>query len=447
MKKLRKIVLVVLGAVAGLAVVLMIGLNFFLSVDKMAARLEQEVEKSTGAEVEIGDAGLSWWPRLGIRLEDIRFQGTGAGLTRVTGRANRIGSYSGQARGLQVRVPLVPLLKKQMVVKAAVLRGVNLTMEQNGESLRLADGRLDVADLQLDLDNLREGAGPEGAGPGTPVGQRIPEDLTLAFQGQMGAYAWQGQELRDIRFRGELDARILTVEEMSAEMGEGSLRGNLEIDYERDPRGLLDFAVEADKVAATELLATCAPAVAGCLQTDLDGRLRGHMILGEEPVMLSSLMVTGDLGSTEGVLQARQWLRDVLPYLGTRQDLAEIRFHRLRHDLRVERGRYHVSELVLDGPDTRWDVTGSVGLDGDLDLNARILLPKGFTPNLGQWSMLAEALRDEDGRVQLDLVVRGNAAKPQIGLNLEGLKGAAGSEAGDAVKKGLGGLLDKWKSR
>jgi len=442
MKKLIRILLAVLGAMVGLVIILMIGLTIFLPVDRMAARLEAELEKNTGAEVAIGDAGLSWWPKLGVTLDDVEFRGTGAGLTRATGAANKIGAYEGKADKLQVQVPIGPLLKRQVVVEAASLQGVDLQLEHGGDNLKLQGGRVDIGDLQMDLENL-----PAATPEGSPVGQRIPADLVLDFQGQADSYTQKGQELQNIRFHGGLDTRILTVEEIIAEIGGGQLQGNLEIDYERDARGLLDFGATADKVAAPELLVAYVPALASRLKTDLNGQVRGHMVLGEKPVMLSSLTLTGDLSSGEGELQARDWLKDVLPYLGSRKDLVDIQFDRLQHALRVEQGRYHVDDLVIDGRDTHWQVGGSVGLDGDLDLKVKILLPAGFTPDLGQWSMLADALRDEDGRVKLDLSVRGKGSQPEVGLNLGTLKDAAQSDAGEAVQKGLGGLLDKWKSR
>ncbi len=442
MKKALRRILVTVGVVLALFVLLMVGLALFLPVDRMAAGLEAEVEKSTGADVSIGGAGLSWWPRLGVSLQDVRFSGTGAQLTAATGAQNDIGQYSGEAGQLLVRVPLKPLLQKEVVVEAASLDGLDLQLVKGGETLVLKGLKVDVGDLQLDLESL-----PQSAAEGAPVGEMIPESLVLSFEGHAESYSQKGLELTDIKFQGGLDTRILTVEAMEAQLGTGRLQGDLEIDYERDPRGILEFRATAEKVPGAQLVVAWVPALAERLVADLDGEVSGQVTLGTEEVVRSSLTLHGKLSSGEGELKARDWLKDVVPYLGNRQDLVDISFHSLEHALRVDQGRYHVDRLVLDGSDTRWEAGGSVGLDGTLDLKVKVLLPVGFTPELGQWSMLADALRDDDGRVNLDLSVRGSQSKPQVGLNLGSLKDAAQGDAGETVKKGLGGLLDKWKSR
>lgn len=442
MKKLLRIGLRAGAVVLVLLVLLMIGLALFLPVDRMAQRLETEIEKATGAEVAIGDAGLSWWPRLGVSLDDVTFQGSGTELARATGAANEIGTFSGRAGQLLIRIPLGPLLSRRLEVEAASLQSVDLKLEHRDTPLELAGGQVEVTDLRLDLENL-----PAEAATGTAPGDRIPESLSLAFRGRADSFSQKGLTLREIGFQGGLDTRILTVREMAARVGEGTLEGQLEIDYERDPRGILDFEATATEVPAAELLLPYVPDVARRLEAELGGRLRGNLLLGDEDTVRQSLSLTGSFTSGEGTLLARDWLGEVLPYLGDRQDLVDIRFRSLSHEFRVDQGRYLVENLTIDGLDTRWEGDGSIGLDGDLDMNLKVLLPPGFTPDLGQWSMLADVLRDESGRVKLDLSVRGPGRKPQVGLNLGTLKEAARSDAGEAVKKGLGGLLDKWKSR
>ena len=85
----------------------------------------------------------------------------------------------------------------------------------------------------------------------------------------------------------------------------------------------------------------------------------------------------------------------------------------------------------------------------NLDLNVR--LPAGFTPDLGDVTFLADALRDEEGRIGLDFTLTGETRKPAVKLNLdpaELLKSdAVKDEIEDEVKKGLGGLLDRLKGK
>lgn len=253
--------------------------------------------------------------------------------------------------------------------------------------------------------------------------------------------------MKDIRFHGGLDTRLVTVPEMVARVGDGRLEGHMEIDYERDPRGIMDFEARAEAVPAAELLAPWAPVLAQRLDTDLNAEVRGTLVLGNRHTVTNSLVMNGGFESGEGVLRAADWLGEVRPYLGSRQDLVNVRFSGLDHGLRVENGRYVVENLTIQGLDTDWEGSGSIGLDGSLDLDVTVLLPAGFTPKLGQWSFLADALRDENGRVKLDLRVGGNGSKPQVAMNFGSLGQAGQPGGGEALKKGLGGLLDKLRSR
>ncbi len=157
--------------------------------------------------------------------------------------------------------------------------------------------------------------------------------------------------------------------------------------------------------------------------------------------------LTGRIGSGQGVLGAGDWLKDIAEYLGDRQDLKNIRFSELDHNFRVSQGRYQVEELTIDGYDTDWRAQGWVSLEGTLDLDLHVKFPAGFTPDLGQWSWLAEGLRDEDQRVNLTLHLTGPSEHPKVGLKLGGSKKAGEEKPADKLKKGLGGFLDKLKTK
>ena len=53
-----------------------------------------------------------------------------------------------------------------------------------------------------------------------------------------------------------------------------------------------------------------------------------------------------------------------------------------------------------------------------MDLAVHIKLPTGFTPNLGSMSFFAEAMRDRERRVNLDLRLTGPVDAPEVTLDL-----------------------------
>jgi hypothetical protein len=446
-KKLLRKSLIVSGMILALVLLIGLAINFFLPTDQISRRMEVELVKATGAEVTIKSAGVQWWPRLGVTLKDCEIRGDGLALAKASGSANELGDYSATLQRFVVQVALGPLLHKEVLVDAIRLKGLDLEAVHKGEFYRLAGADLMVNDLKISMEAAQEAGNSQTGGAKRPVGELIPEDLVLAFEGHAESLTARQLPLMDVKFHGDLDARLLTIESITASLGEGRLESSLEVDYERDPRGFLDFEALAHGVSAGILLVPWAPDLAKNLEADLNGTVRGNCLLGEQEVIHRTLTLNGKLGSGPGMLWARDWLGDIAPYLGQRQDLMDIQFNSLSHTLRLEKGHYMVENLEIEGVDTHWQGTGSLGLNGTIDMGVKVKLPVGFTPELGQWSFLADTLRDQDGRINLDLSLSGKAAKPQVGINLGSFQDAAGSDAGEAVKKGLGGLLDKWKNR
>ncbi len=448
MKKFLRKTLIITGVLLLVPIVVITVAALFLPTDRLIDRVEVELEKSTGAKVTITAAGVQWWPKLGITLKDIAIEGNGPDLARASGSPNDLGDYSLRLHRFVTQLAPGPLLKKEILVDAVRVEGIQLKAVFKDHPIELENANLSVTGLQISMEEAQAaGQKPNQSAAKLPVGDLIPEELVLVFRGQVESLLVQGLPLEDVKFSGNLDHRILSVESLLAQLGEGELSGTLGIDYERDPRGWLDFDFRANKVPADVILQPWAKDLAEKLETNLDAALRGSCVLGEQDVVEQTLILSGEVSSEEGTLWARDWLGDVAPYLGQRQDLADIRFHSLDHSLRIEQGKYVVEKIVIDGLDTQWQGQGNFGLDGTIDMSVLVKLPAGFTPDLGQWSFMAETLRDENGRVNLNFHLTGMAAKPKVGVNLGSLQGGGAGNSGKALKKGLSGLLDKWKSR
>lgn len=447
MKKFFRKIVIPVGIIFSLVGLVLLAASVFLPKDQIKDRVAAELVKATGAEVKIRSVGVQWWPKFGATLKDVEIHGTGPALAAATGSANELGDYSATLERFEIQLALGPLFRKEVLVEAIQLRGLDFDSEVKNENYRVVGADLFVNDLKISMDTAMEAGKPQPSAGKRPTGELIPEDLTLTFAGRSESLIASELPLRDIEFHGDLDTRLLTLESMTASVGDGQLEGNLEIDFERNPNGILDFEAEAVAVPAKALLASWAPVLGEKLEADLSGSVRGNCLLGTSDDISRTMTLSGDLGSGPGILWAREWLGDIAPYLGHRQELMDIKFSSLSHELRLEKGRYQVENVEINGLDTHWQGNGSLGLDGTIDMGVMVKLPQGFTPELGNLSFLAETLRDGDGRINLDLKLSGMAAKPQVGINLGSVQDAAESDAGEAVKKGLGGLLDKWKNR
>ncbi len=233
----------------------------------------------------------------------------------------------------------------------------------------------------------------------------------------------------------------LDVKPVAVAIGDGTLDGAVSLYPIGAPDAAVALEAALDGLPSAVVLETIVPSAAPYLEGDLDGRVSGSLRLGEPEAVRSSLTLDGESVLHEGVVHASEWLDGISRYLGERQDLKEIRYRSLSHVMKVREGRYVVDDLKLVGHDTDWTGGGWIGLDGAIDLDLNVKLPRNFRPDLGAMTPFAEALRGEDGRMALDLNLGGRAARPAVSVDLTVASGRLGSSVGEGVK----GWLDKLK--
>jgi len=385
------------------------------------------VAPAAGTELELRDLEAAWG---GVRL-------SGTGVVTRPGPDGRL--------ELDWRLEELDAAEAQPAVAALLPPG------QAALAAWLADAPCRIPDVQADGRFVLPLPMPDG-----PAAATVLRGLTAQAR------------LRDARVTPPrlerawtVDAEInlaeaqLQVRDVRAVVGEGELTGTLTVGHVGRPQPHASVDAQFAGLPAAEVLTALAPSAAPYLEGAADGAVRGRFRLGDAVVLRRSLTLSGEAVLSDGVIHAAEWLEGVSPYLGDRQDLKDIVYGSLRHRLEVADGRYHIRDLDLRGRDTDWSGGGWLGLDGAIDLRLRAKLPPGFTPDLGAMSLLAEALRDADGRLTLDLTLTGRASRPTVGLDLgsagELLQGSSRSalegERGEAVLKGVQGLLDKFRKR
>ncbi len=315
-----------------------------------------------------------------------------------------------------------------------------------GRPVQTARGETRASWRRRCLDLLATTAWAEPAARRAP-GDLIPTDLKLRFGGTATRLVLQRAPYDEVRIAGRLADRVVEVDSLQARRSTGRIDGRGTIDYRTDPFGALDFTAEAFAVPTSALLAPYLPALAPQWEGVMSARVRGGCRLENSQLAKQTLRLTGEASSSDGIFHAQQLLAEVRPYLGTRQDLQDIRFTALSHTFEVLEGRYLVRDLRADGPDTDWQGNGWVSFAGAIDLALSVKLPAGFTPELGQLVFLADGFREPDGRLKLDFRFTGEAAKPSVNLDLEQAKQRIQSQLEDDVNEGVRGLLDKLKGR
>ncbi|HOX25274.1 MAG TPA: AsmA-like C-terminal region-containing protein [Candidatus Krumholzibacteria bacterium] len=290
------------------------------------------------------------------------------------------------------------------------------------------------------------------AAPAKPLpGELIPPDLAADMSATARELVFLKSVYTDVKATGTLRNRVFDVPNLTARLGEGTISGNARVDYAADAAGKATWNATVTKAPAGLLLKPYVPLLADLWTGELDAKATGGCGLADAAAILTSLTLAGEISGANGIIDLRQPLGGISRYLGDRQDLMRVVYTEAREHFEVKDGRVHLQDLRIGGKDTDWTGAGSIGLDGQLDLSVHVKLPAGFTPDLGDLSAVAEALRGEDGRIGLDFSITGDARSPSVGLDIdpEALmkSDAVKKEVEEGVKKGLGGLLDRLKGK
>lgn len=422
----------------GLALVVVLGSGLVLVVpplvpeERVASRATEILAAATGADVAVGAARLTLVGGPGLHLRQARI--------------HRADQYDVEFSRLDVSLAVWPLLRRQLVIDGLRAHGPAARTRWQGLPVELAGFTLRVVRLHFNV-------------PLTGGEPALPE--SGSFEITAARAAWSTVVLEQLEAAGGIEQRVLSVRSLTAACGGGQVEANATVDFASVPGGALAGELAVDSVDTDVLPGAWLPDVAAQLDGRLTGRVQVQCRLLDAASALSSLEADGTLSTGAGLLHAGPWLGEVAPYLGDRQDLVDIRIRELRHVFRVADGRYLVDTLTIDGPDTEWRLGGAVGLDGKLDLAVHVRLPSGFTPQMGSLTFFAEALRDGQGRVNLDFRLSGPFAEPAVTLDVSALSrlskrpstgadssgGPAPAGPSGTPRKGLGAILDKWKGK
>ena len=202
MGKLLKIILSLAGLLVALVVVAAIVLPLVVDPNDYKQEIMDTVQDKTGRTLEIdGDISLSVFPWLGLDI----------GSTRLGNAAGFADPYMASMESVQVRVRLLPLLKKQLEVDTVKLAGLQLSLAKDksgktnwddltsaqaaqqdkpeaetggGQLDHLAIGGIEISDAKLAWDDRQGGAHYEIDDLSlvtAEITEGKPFDLTLGF--------------------------------------------------------------------------------------------------------------------------------------------------------------------------------------------------------------------------------------------------------------------------
>jgi len=140
-----RIALYLLGIPLLLVVVAVVLVPLVLDEERLVKIATETLEERTGAQLTVrGDAGLSLFPRLALRLGDTDLQLPGDGQPEIS------------VRELSVEVFLRPLLSQEVVIKGLELDGLVVTLPAREAAPAVDLGELSDAELEAFYANRRE---------------------------------------------------------------------------------------------------------------------------------------------------------------------------------------------------------------------------------------------------------------------------------------------------
>lgn len=428
-------------------------------------------------DATVADFAAPRW-RAHLRLagpasEALRFLPPGTGLEATGGRLDLDVNASGLAAaktppeasgtlkvdGLAFRHPALAVPVDRLDLQAS-FAGQAVRVEQGAIRAGRSDARfsgsvpdfrrpaldLTVAAGTVDLDQLfpaapaasspAAGAKPAGAVAGVPVTGRITIDRLIR----------QKLALEDVAARFDVRKDGVTLEELKARAYGGTVTGRLTL-TPAGPRALdYNGMFVVTDVRVADLLAATTPirGIEGTLRTRLN--LSGRAEPGVDPrgalsLLGGGLVLDGALINIPAVARVAKAL-NFQAGAGNR-----IPFKTLRHSVRVENGFVVLDTLRLAEASSDWEIGGRVGLDGRLDCPIRVRIAASALSSGSDLRKLADVLAGPDGRLAVELTLKGTLTSPDVSVNLDPLLEAArtkaGKSAGEEIKNRLGDLLRK----
>ncbi len=473
MRKIRQVVLIVLGAIFALATIVLLAVNLYVQSQGIQTRIQQELSQRLGAPLTIQRISVTPWG--GLELSGIK-------IPQIAGVETE--NFL-EARAFRLRIRFSSLFSRRLIVKEVSLSHPRVVWLQNADGKWRLPGSMEPKEV-----SSANGAEPEGTSATSPVPaslspaeaaspsqeRRTDSVATLRFVPEIqrvkvsggdfrffdasGRFvaAFEGLDLRsrigdDVTLQGNASvARIslrdrfylqrmrsavsyspggLDISRISAEAGGGDLSGDFSMQPEAQgsPFKLsIKFRnLEADRIIAE------AGGGKGVLKGKLDGSFDAH----GEIVDPSVLQGTGEIFLRDG--QLRQYsLLVALGQVLQIEELTQLHLEQAEARYHVESGIVVVDELILRSPNIRFSAKGTIAFDGKLHLDSQLAINDKvrnqlFKPIRSNFQPLLEP-----GYFAVDFEVGGTVDRPKSNL-VDKLIGRDLKDFGNMINSFLGG--------
>lgn len=309
--------------------------------------------------------------------------------------------------------------KSDLALAFKVRDYLSLITQSTGGPRPVATGTLTSNHLSTaDLTSEKSSAAASQAA-GTKTSAFPLPNLTMDVSASIGALTMEKLELKNVRATMKILNGVVTLQNLTCNTFGGSVAARGALNLQQPQRPTYDLALDINAVDANALLSrfssfgrlmhgslTMSTSMKGALDDTLG--LITKTLEGGGRVQVESGRLTGMKanGAIAGLLG--------LP------DLEHINFKDWTNTFSVIEGRLKITDLKIAALGADYVVNGSQGLDGSLDYTVSLLLSQNFSTKVNVPGFAGDALnllKDEHGRVKLDLTVGGTMDNPKTALD------------------------------
>jgi len=490
-RKLRRITIIAFAAVIGLGAVLLLGVNLYVQSQGAQAKIQQELSRRLGTQLEIRSMSVTPWG--GLQLSGITIPQTSSAGPR----------YFLEAKTFQLRVRFLSLFSRRLVIKEVSLIKPNVVWPQNAEGKwklpRFQESAApeispkpapSVSRPQVESESIQAQISPANIAPSTnlsspgqitgetrsPTEQARPavapevrrvtiKDGNFIFLDQAGgllasfkgvnfrtkirsASALRGDakmariSLRDRFFLEQLrsplryEPDVLELSKISARAANGEITGYfaMQLEAENSP---FTTSVEFRNVLADQIVEN-----AGGPRGMVKGEFEGNFQASGKTADPNALNGKGEIFLRDGRVEQYSLLV-LLGQILQIEELQELHLEQAEARYHLSPGLVRIDELILRSPNIRLTASGTVAYDGKLNLDSQLAINDRIR---GQ---LFKAIRqnfqpiNDPGYSAIDFQVGGTIDRPSTNL----MNRLVGRDLSGMLNSLFGGKKDRSKKK
>jgi AsmA protein len=272
--------------------------------------------------------------------------------------------------------------------------------------------------------------------PPTPPVELGPFDIPITAEGSVlvGRGIYQGLTIENFELRYRLENNVLDIQKLTGRTAGGEFNQTGKIDLAK--KGLAYAGrVEVSGVQTDPLISALFPKAGGTVfgTLNLTTELNGRGTLPE--AIKKNLSGKGAMLLTDGKITGAGLVQGLADFLNL-EELRVLQFSRADGSFTVDDGRLRLNS-DLKGSNVRMEPTGSVGLDGSLNVALDMALSPELTGRLDSGGKVSRFLTDAEGWGQVPLKVTGTIGTPRFVLDTSAVKGKVQEKAREEIQKKL----------